>query len=77
MGLFFNMKSTKHRIGKELKDRREALKLSQDVLAEKMGVQRTTISKIENGVFSASLDQLEKFEKALDFKLKMIPNEEN
>lgn len=44
-------------IGKELQSRRRALKISQEELAERTGMQTSTISKIERGIFWANLKQ--------------------
>jgi transcriptional regulator with XRE-family HTH domain len=41
-------------------------------LAEKMDINRSTISKIENGKFSISVDYLVKFSIYLDYEFKII-----
>jgi transcriptional regulator with XRE-family HTH domain len=46
-------------IGKRIAAAREAMKLSQEELAQKSGVHRTTIARIEAGRFSPRLDTLE------------------
>ena len=57
------------KVGETLKEMREKKGYSQDELAEAMNVNRTTISKIENGKFNLSLDYLSKFSWFLDFNL--------
>lgn len=44
-------------------------------LAEKMGIARSTISKIENGEFAFSVDYLIKLADHLNFKIKLEKNE--
>lgn len=61
-------------IGRELKLFRKQKRLSQIVLAKQMGVSRSTLSKIENGKFSISIDYLEKFSVHLGFKVKLLKN---
>jgi len=64
------------RVGEALKEMREKKGYSQDELAEIMNVNRSTISKIENGKFNLSIDYLSKFSWFLDFEfqLKEIKN---
>ena len=50
---------------------REKKGYSQDELAEAMNVNRSTISKIENGKFNLSVDYLSKFSWFLDFELQL------
>lgn len=54
---------------------REKRGYSQDDLAEIMGVNRSTISKIENGKFSFSIDYLAKFSFFLDFDFSLVDNQ--
>lgn len=42
------------RMGNKIKETREALKMTQEELAEKSGVSRTTISALENGTDRAT-----------------------
>ncbi len=51
-----------------LRRRRESLGLSQQVVANRMGVPRTYISDIERGRHSVSLGQLDRFSEALKCK---------
>lgn len=53
-------------IGNKIKERREALGLSQDELAERMGYKsRSTIAKIEKGVNDVTQTNIVKFAKVL------------
>jgi transcriptional regulator with XRE-family HTH domain len=56
-------------MGQNIRQIREKRGYNQDELAEIMGVNRSTISKIENGKFSFSIDYLSKFSFFLDFDL--------
>lgn len=60
------------KIGDALKNIREKKGYSQDELAEIMNVNRTTISKIENGKFNLSIDYLSKFSWFLDLEIQLI-----
>jgi transcriptional regulator with XRE-family HTH domain len=62
-------------IGKIIRRRREEKGYSQDELAEMMEVQRSTISKIENGKFGVSIDYIVKFAWYLDFDIELHPKE--
>jgi transcriptional regulator with XRE-family HTH domain len=59
-------------VGRKIREFREKKGYSQDVLAEIMGVSRSTLSKIENGKFSFSIDYLIKISFALEFELKLV-----
>jgi transcriptional regulator with XRE-family HTH domain len=59
------------KVGETLKEMREKKGYSQDELAEVMNVNRSTISKIENGKFNLSVDYLSKFSWFLDFELQL------
>ena len=59
-------------IGRELRQIRKQRRMSQDALAIKMGVNRSTLSKIENGKFAISIDYLEKFSLQLGFDVKLL-----
>jgi transcriptional regulator with XRE-family HTH domain len=60
------------KMGQNIKEIREKRGYSQDELAEIMEVNRSTISKIENGKFSFSIDYLSKFSFFLNFDLTLI-----
>lgn len=60
------------RIGHLVREIREKHGYSQDTLAELMEVSRSTISKIENGRFSFSIDYLSKLSLYLGFDITLI-----
>jgi len=59
------------KVGETLKEIREKKGYSQDELAEAMNVNRSTVSKIENGKLNLSVDYLSKFSWFLDFELQL------
>lgn len=59
------------RIGDAIKNIRENKGYSQDELAEIMSINRSTISKIENGKFNLSIDYLSKFSWFLGFEFQL------
>ena len=61
----------RHRVGLKVREFREKKGFSQDGLAEIMCVSRSTISKIENGKFSFSIDYLSKLSLFLDFQISL------
>jgi len=64
-------KSTKlpKTLGKKIQRRRKALKLTQEDVAEKVGVSGTYIGYIEQGRYAPSLEVLEKISRALKIPL--------
>lgn len=62
------------KIGDTIRVLRERRGYSQDELAEIMEVNRSTISKIENGKFSIGIDYLSKFSWFLDFDFLIVDN---
>lgn len=60
------------KIGETLKKMREKRGYSQDELAEIMSIKSSTISKIENGKFTFSIDYLAKFGWHLNFDINLI-----
>jgi transcriptional regulator with XRE-family HTH domain len=66
------LKNCRLKMGQNIREIREKRGFSQDELAEIMEVNRSTISKIENGKFSFSIDYLSKFSFFLDFDLTLI-----
>lgn len=62
------------KIGKTIREIREKRGYSQDELAVIMGVNRSTISKVENGKFSFSIDYLSRFSWFLDFDFLLVNN---
>lgn len=59
-------------IGKSIRALREKRGYSQDELAEIMDVHRSTISKVETGKFSVSIDYLVKFAWYLNFDISVV-----
>ena len=66
------LKNCRLKMGQNIRQIREKRGYSQDELAEIMEVNRSTISKIENGKFSFSIDYLSKFSFFLNFDLTII-----
>jgi DNA-binding XRE family transcriptional regulator len=64
------------KMGQNIRQIREKRGYSQDELAAIMQVNRSTISKIENGKFSISIDYLSKFSWFLDFNISLIDKKE-
>ena len=69
------LKENRVKIGAALRVIREKKGYRQDYLAEIMGVDRSTISKIENGKFNCSIDYISKFAWSLKFDFSLIVNE--
>jgi transcriptional regulator with XRE-family HTH domain len=65
------------KIGDAIRIIREKKGYSQDELAEIMNVNRSTISKIETGKFSFSIDYLSKFSWFLDFEFHLKESKNN
>jgi DNA-binding XRE family transcriptional regulator len=65
------------KIGDAIKNLREKKGYNQDELAEIMNVNRSTISKIENGKFNLSIDYLSKFSWFLDFEFQLNETKNN
>ncbi|MFW5872577.1 MAG: helix-turn-helix domain-containing protein [bacterium] len=61
----------RYRIGQELRAIRKQRGYTQEQLASKMDISRTTISKIENGEFAMTLDYLQIFTEVLFVKVKL------
>jgi len=59
-------------VARQIREFRERKGYSQDVLAEIMGVSRSTISKIENGRFGFSIDYLSKLSIHLNFNFSLV-----
>ena len=59
----------RERFGFAVKDRREALGLTQEEFAERAGIHRTYLSDIERGTRNISLINIERVASALSLKL--------
>lgn len=66
--------SFREKIGNQLKAIRLTREMSLSEVAEKAGVTETTISKIENGKWSVSVDLLEKVCSSMDVSLTLTEN---
>lgn len=60
------------RIGNRLRELREAKGLTTTLLGEKCGLTQSTISKVENGKWSVSLDILSKICEALGARVEIV-----
>ncbi len=56
-------------IGEMIKSAREKKQLSQQELADNMGISRSTVSKIEDGKWNYGIDTLVSFGVYLDFEI--------
>jgi transcriptional regulator with XRE-family HTH domain len=68
----YQVKDYRFKLGDKIKLIREQKGYSQKQLAELMDINRTTISKIENGKFSITIDYLVRFSIFLDYEFKVI-----
>lgn len=59
----------KSRFGLAVKQRRQEIGISQEVLAERAGLHRTYIGDIERGARNLSLENIEKLAKALQISI--------
>ena len=55
-------------LSKIVKEKRKSLRLTQDELAKKAGMNRTMLSKLENKEYMPSVEQLEKLGEVLGFE---------
>ncbi|MDI6402043.1 helix-turn-helix transcriptional regulator [Balneolaceae bacterium ANBcel3] len=60
------------KLGDKIRQVREQRGYSQEQLADMMDINRSTISKIENGKFSITVDYLVRFSISLDYEFKVI-----
>lgn len=72
--LAFLQDKPRRRIGDQLRAARNAKRLSQEEVARRAGLTRSTINKIEGGRWSASVDLLQKICTVLDCKLTIESN---
>lgn len=56
-------------VGARLAARRKALRLTQDQLAERLGIEKESVSRLETGFVSPSLGRLSTLAEALDVSL--------
>lgn len=65
----------RNKIGSQLREIRKSCGLSQEDVAEQCGIQQTTISKIEAGRFSVSIDMLSRITSVLNADIEIIRKE--
>ncbi|WHF52512.1 helix-turn-helix transcriptional regulator [Chryseobacterium gotjawalense] len=65
------------KVGRSIREIREKRGQSQEQLADKMNISRSTISKIESGKFNCSIDYLSKFAYFLDFEIILQDSQRN
>lgn len=65
------IKEYRYHLGREIRSVRKSKNMNQNELAEILGIDRSTISKIENGKFSVSVDYLVKLSLALDYEFRV------
>ncbi|NKI72369.1 helix-turn-helix domain-containing protein [Collimonas pratensis] len=63
------LQPAKIRFGLVLRNAREELKLSQEVLAERAGLHRTYIGQVERGEKNISVDSMERLANAVHLQL--------
>lgn len=66
------IKDYRLKLGCKIRIVREQRGYSQEQLAELMNINRSTISKIENGKFSITVDYLVRFSIFLDYEFKVV-----
>ncbi len=66
------IKDYRLKLGDKIRIVREQRGYSQEQLAELMNINRSTISKIENGKFSITIDYLVRFSIFLDYEFKVV-----
>jgi transcriptional regulator with XRE-family HTH domain len=66
------IKDYRLKLGDKIRIVREKRGYSQEQLAELMNINRSTISKIENGKFSITVDYLVRFSIFLDHEFKVV-----
>ena len=66
------VRDIRDRFGCAVKDRREALGLTQEEFAERAGVHRTYLSDIERGTRNLSLINIERVASALGLKISQL-----
>lgn len=66
------IKDYRLKLGDKIRQVREQKGYSQEHLADMMDINRSTISKIENGKFSITVDYLVRFSIFLDYEFKVV-----
>jgi len=71
-GLEIRVKDFRVKLGDEIRIVRDKRGYSQEKLGELMNINRSTISKIENGKFGITVDYLVRFSVFLDYEFTII-----
>ena len=66
----------RNRIGSEIAELRAKQGLTQEQLAEKLGIKQQSVSRIERGLFSVGFDMLQRIADALNSDIKIIKKDE-
>lgn len=66
------IKDYRLKLGNKIRVVRQQRGYNQNQLAEMMSINRSTISKIENGKFSITIDYLVRFSIFLDYEFKVV-----
>jgi transcriptional regulator with XRE-family HTH domain len=66
----------RNRIGSEIAKLRAKQGLTQEQLAEKLGIKQQSVSRIELGLFSVGFDMLQKIAEVLNSDIKIIKKDE-
>lgn len=66
----------RNRIGSEIAELRAKQGLTQEQLAEKLGIKQQSVSRIELGLFSVGFDMLQKIAEVLNSDIKIIKKDE-
>ena len=65
--------ASRKEIGEKIKLARKNLGYTQKTVSEKSGVNKTTISEIENGHFTGSFDLFEKVMNCMELQFEVVP----
>lgn len=65
--------ASRESIGREIAKQRKTLCFTQKQMAEKTRINKTTLSEIENGRFTGSLDIFERYLDAVGLQLEVTP----
>lgn len=71
------MDSLKNKFGKRIKELRKAMGYTQEELAERIGIEPTNLSKIENGLHFPQSEKLEKLARLFNIKIMELFNFEH
>ena len=69
--------ATRKEIGEKIRNARKKLGITQQGLAAKSGVNKSTISEIENGHFTGSFEIFENLSRAVGLQFELTPQKKN